>query len=105
MRQVPYKKDTSIMQEPEFSSSKHYREAHGLLFGQMICNYTICYWPTISSSIWIVDQNSVEGSLIVIDCIGLGANYWCPYGSNGLYNVYTVFAQMQSNLLKVDPCM
>ena len=37
---IPYCKGTNIRQEPEFSTSKHYRKAHGsLLSGLMICNY------------------------------------------------------------------
>ena len=42
----------------------------------MICNYTICCWPTTFSNILIVDHNSVKGGLKVIDHIVLSDEYW-----------------------------
>ena len=40
-----YREDTSIRQEPEFSTSKHYRKSPWK-FIWMICNYTARCWPS-----------------------------------------------------------
>ena len=58
---------------------KYYGKDHGsLLSGWMIHNYTglmlLAYYIQQYS---IVDHNSVEGGLNVIDCIVLSAEYWC----------------------------
>ena len=60
-----YLKGTSIRQEPEFGTSKHYGKAcWSLLSGRIIFYYTVCCWPTTSSNILIVDNNSVNGCLV-----------------------------------------
>ena len=50
---LKYCKGVKIQQEPEFGALKYYRKAHGSLLhvsGEMLCNYTVCCWPTTSSS-------------------------------------------------------
>ena len=49
--------------------------------GRRICNNAVCCWPTTSSNISIVNHNSFQGGLKVIDCTVFSAEYWCPNGT------------------------
>ena len=58
---------------------------------KIICNYTICNWPTTSSNILIVHHNvaiGLIGGLKVIICIVLSAEYWCSNGMSVSFYVY-----------------
>ena len=82
---MKYRKGTSILQVPEFGTSKHYGKAHGsLLSGWMICSlftpYIAGYFTSSTPNSWW--QYSVKGGLKVIDCIVLSAKYWCRNGNN-----------------------
>ena len=80
---MKYRKGTSILQVPEFGTSKHYGKAHGsLLSGWMICSLHHISLATSHPALLIVDDNSVKGGLKVIDCIVLSAKYWCRNGNN-----------------------
>ena len=75
-------KRTSIRQVPEFGTSKHYRKAHGISSGWMMCNGTVCCWPITSIIVFIFDHNySVKGGLKVTDYIVQSTEHWHPYGT------------------------
>ena len=62
--------ETSIWQEPEFGTSKHYGKAHRtLLSGQMICNNTVSCKPTTVSplcnfQVQVQLQVQVQGHIV-----------------------------------------
>ena len=91
---LQYHKSTSIQQEPEFITSKHYRKAMEVyISARLICKHTICCWPTTSNNVSINYHNSVKGGMKAIGCTVLSAQYWC---SNG--NLNNLWRKIQSTL-------
>ena len=67
-----YGKGTSI----RHLKALQWKSCGSLLSELMICNYTVCCWPTTSSNILIVDHISAKVGFKYIDCIVLSAENW-----------------------------